>query len=41
MSGFAQINAIQGPSEGLEAHAIAHEDLLPLARRAIELIEWY
>ncbi|MBR1828716.1 MAG: hypothetical protein IJ781_04300 [Atopobiaceae bacterium] len=37
---FARLNAIQAPPEGLEAHAIANEGLLPLANRAVELVEW-
>lgn len=38
---FAQLNEIQMPSEGIEAHAITDEDLHPLANRAVQLIEWY
>lgn len=38
---FAQLNAIQMPSEGLEVHAITNEALLPLAKRAVDLVEWH
>ena len=38
---FAQLNAIQMPSEGMEVHAITNEALLPLAKRAVDLVEWH
>lgn len=37
---FARINAIQMPPEGLKPHAVTNENLLPLATRAVELVEW-
>jgi len=37
---FARLHAIQ-PPEGLETHAISNQDLLPLANRAVELVDWH
>ena len=38
---FATLNDIPLPPEGLQAHAIPNEDLLPLARSAVDLVEWH